>query len=339
MKTPSRLAKALQHLCARNRRGSFSTQATRRAHLKLVARQLKDLGYGLTHPKGMKPKHIEALVECWQKEGLGSGTMKNRLASVRWLCERVGKASIVKSNDEYGIGSRSSYNGDRGRKLDLAALDKVSDPHARMAVRLMAAFGLRREEAIKFRPDLSDKGARLAIKVGTKGGRYREVPVLLSRQRALLEEAKALAGKGSLIPSDKSYKQQLEVVKHQCARAGIRSLHGLRHNWAQAIYRHLTGWRCPAAGGRVTEISHSSKRQKMKLHGAWWPSGLVTGALTWPTRISEIVDDQSEINRDMGGSHHRKVDRRGGTNAKHPMQRGSCRSHRTGAGGHRGAAL
>lgn len=227
-----------------------------------MADQLRELGFGLAHPKGLKPKHVDALVSRWQGEGLASGTIKNRLASLRWLCCHVGKGSILGSNEDYGLAPRAGYRGNRGHKLDLDALDRITDPRAHMAVRLMAAFGLRREEAIKFRPALSDKGHYLAIKAGTKGGRYREVPVIMARQRALLEEAKALAGNGSLIPDHKSYKQQLEVVKHQCAKAGVSALHGLRHNWAQAMYRQLTGWRCPAAGGpRYRDLSIAEKQR------------------------------------------------------------------------------
>ena len=72
----------------------------------------------------------------------------------------------------------------------------VKDPHVRMALRLQAAFGLRREEAIKFSPSYADRGDRIAVKASTaKGGRAREVPVLKDGQRRLLDEARRLAGR------------------------------------------------------------------------------------------------------------------------------------------------
>jgi len=65
----------------------------------------------------------------------------------------------------------------------------------------------------------------------------------------VLEEARQLAGKGSLIPADKSYKEQMNRFKAQCQAAGIYHVHGHRHKYAQDRYRELTGWLCPAQGG------------------------------------------------------------------------------------------
>lgn len=83
----------------------------------------------------------------------------------------------------------------------------------------------------------------------TKGGKEREIPILTDAQRKLLDQAKALAGSGSLIPSQLLYIDQLNRFKAQTAFAGIDRVHGLRHAYAQARYLELTGWRAPAMGG------------------------------------------------------------------------------------------
>ena len=42
----------------------------------------------------------------WQRQGLGTGTMRNRMAHLRWWAERVGKAGVVRGdNASYGIGT------------------------------------------------------------------------------------------------------------------------------------------------------------------------------------------------------------------------------------------
>jgi hypothetical protein len=83
----------------------------------------------------------------------------------------------------------------------------------------------------------------------TKGGRPREVSLRNAEQPQLLEESKALAGKGGLIPADKTYAEQLRRFEHQCGSAGIHRVHGFRHQYAQVRYRKLKGWAAPAAGG------------------------------------------------------------------------------------------
>ena len=63
----------------------------------------------------------------------------------------------------------------------------------------------------------------------TKGGKERDIPIRTEAQRELLQDAKMLAGAGSLIPAEMSYKDPLNRFKAQTARAGIDRVHGLRH--------------------------------------------------------------------------------------------------------------
>ena len=141
-------------------------------------------------------------------------------------------------------------NEDKSQVLDPDKLALVKDPHVAMALRLEAAFGLRREEAIKFTPARDDRGDRIRLKGSTtKGGRPREVPVLKDSQRKLLDEARRLAGSGALIPPEHNYKQQLKIYESQTREAGLYRMHGLRHQYAQSRYDEITGWKAPAAGG------------------------------------------------------------------------------------------
>ena len=126
----------------------------------------------------------------------------------------------------------------------------VADSYTALSLRLQEAFGLRREESIKLRPTWADRGDVLHLKASwTKGGKERDIPIRTEAQRELLQEAKQLAGAGSLIPAEMSYRDQLNRFKAQTARAGIDRVHGLRHHYAQARYAELTGWKVPAAGG------------------------------------------------------------------------------------------
>ena len=242
---------ALKNLCLGTRQGSQATRAARFQILQLCADQLDAEGYRLPTAKSLKPKHVESLVHRWHEEGLGPGTMKNRLAAVRWWADQVGKRSIMApDNESYGIPERQSFKGNRARKLELDRLATIPDPYVRLALRLQAAFGLRREEALKFRPALADRGDHIALKPSwTKGGRARTIPIVSPRQRALLDEVRAFVASGSLIPDDRSYIRQARAYQYHALRAGISNPHGLRHAYAQARYRMLTGWACPAAGG------------------------------------------------------------------------------------------
>jgi site-specific recombinase XerC len=242
----------LKQLCQRNHDGSYATRHAREAILTQIANQLHELGFRDMKASSLKPKHVMALVEHWKSQGLSAGTIKNRMTELRWWAEKVNKQNVMaRDNEHYGIARRQYVtNLDKSRTLTSGDLSKVTDPYTQLSLKLQGAFGLRLEESIKIRPEWADRGDRLSLKdTWTKGGRARELPIRNAQQRAVLEEAKQLAGKGSLIPADKSYKAQMNRFKAQCQAAGIYHVHGHRHHYAQERYRELTGWQCPARGG------------------------------------------------------------------------------------------
>jgi integrase len=246
----------LKRLGERNRDGSFQTQHDRQCILSLVANQLAEGGYRHLRAQGIKPKHIEHLVQRWHDEGIAAGTFKNRMSALRWLAEKIGKQNIVaRENAGYGIADRRHVtNESKATRLEEDKLAAVADPYTAMSLRLQAAFGLRREESIKLRPQWADRGDTLHLKASwTKGGRERDVPISTELQRDVLNKAKTLAGAGSLIPAEMSYRDQLNRFKARTATAGIDHVHGLRHAYAQTRYETLTGWKAPAAGGPTSK--------------------------------------------------------------------------------------
>lgn len=256
------LTYTLRQLCQRNRDGSHATQADRQRSLTLAARQLREAGFRQMRATSLKGKHVGALLQRWQAEGLSAGTLKNRMAHLRWWAEKVGKAGILPvDNTKLGIPERRYVTGEnKAKELD-DGLDRITDPHVRMSLRLQAAFGLRREESVKFQPRYADRGDHIAIKGSwAKGGRERTVPVTTPEQRAVLDEAHRLVGPGSLIPAHKTYIQQRHVYDGQCKAAGLSNMHGLRHRYAQMRYEVLTGWKALAAGGLSTVQLDSSQR-------------------------------------------------------------------------------
>lgn len=256
------LTYTLRQLCQRNRDGSYTTQADRMRSLSLAARQLREAGFRQMKASSLKGKHVQALLERWQGEGLSSGTLKNRLSHLRWWAEKIGKAGILPAdNTQLGVPERRYVtNISKAQELG-TGLEQITDVHVRMSLQLQAAFGLRREEAIKFQPSYADRGDHIALKGSwTKGGRERIVPITTAEQRDVLHEAHRLAGTGSLIPADKTFIQQRHVYDGQCKAAGLSHMHGLRHQYAQSRYEALTGWKAPAAGGPQRQSLTMSQR-------------------------------------------------------------------------------
>ena len=179
----------LKKLCRQCREGSYATQVKRERMLTLIANQLHDIGYRKMTDRSLKPKHVEALVEHWFAQGLSIGTIKNRMAVIRWWANKVDKRNVVaRTNEHYGIPDRRFVtNESKAKTLTREQLEKVRDEHVRMSLELQQAFRLRREEAMKIRPYIAGQGDHLFRQGSwTKGGRERIVPIRTETQREVL---------------------------------------------------------------------------------------------------------------------------------------------------------
>ena len=248
-----------------HKEGSYNTQRSRKAHVKLIGRQLGEAGFNKLAVKHLKPKHWMALIERWKRDGISVGTFKNRMGTLRWMYAKVNKHFLIpRDNAALGIPDRQYVtNENKARELTPAFgnMEKIRSPYVRMSLELQRSFGLRREEALKIRPAWADRETKLVLLGSwTKGGRPREIRILTKHQREVLEQAKALAGNASLIPREKTYINHLRTYKRQVAAAGFHKLHGLRHAYAQERYRELTGRAAPAAGGKSwSELTRQEK--------------------------------------------------------------------------------
>jgi len=263
------LAFNFKKLTFSNRDGSFATQANRMRMLSLFSDQLHEAGYRqLKDPSQLKGRHVNALVERWKKEEISAGTIKNRMAVIRWWAEKVGKQSIVhRDNAMYGIDNRQYVtNEQKAQVLDNAKLDSIKEVHVKMSLELQRAFGLRKEESIKFQPHFADRGDHIVLKGSwTKGGKERVVPVRNEMQRELLDRLHKAVGKASLIPCNRSYIQHVKIWERHTQKAGLSKLHGLRHQYAQDRYTELTGRAAPAAGGRSSkDLTAKEKKEDLE---------------------------------------------------------------------------
>lgn len=250
------------NMCLHNRDGSHATQYARRAVLKLAARQLhKDLGFRNLRAERLGQRHLVALVNHWKSENLSTGTIKNRVSHLRWAAEKAGKPGVAGiTNSDLDI-ERRVYVAKVSKAISLTdnKLDKISDLHVRLSLRLQAAFGLRREESLKIVVSRAWKGDTLKLEASwTKGGRPRDLTIRTDEQRQLLTEVRQLAGRGSLIPADRSYIQHLKIYERQLSAAGIARAHGLRHAYAQQRYEELTGRPAPVALTEQLDTVHNT---------------------------------------------------------------------------------
>ncbi|MDH3514349.1 MAG: integrase domain-containing protein [Gammaproteobacteria bacterium] len=246
-----------------NRDGSRTTQYQRKMMAFRFAKDIDGLGFRGLRLRGIGNRHVDKAVNRWKQQGLSHATIMNRLSVIRWLGQKINKPNLgYDSNARFGLNGRSQPRFNRAQRLTVSVTGKATDPYARVSFKLQAAFGLRRSEAMKIQPRWADRGTKLVLKGSwTKGGRPREIPIRTPYQRGVLEEAKRLAGNGSMIPPHKSYKQHLHTWEHETRKAGLSKTHGLRHAYAQTRYYELTGWKSPMQGGPPRDTLNDDQRE------------------------------------------------------------------------------
>lgn len=248
-----------------NKDGSYSTQANRQRILMMCVDQLTEKYGKKLKVEDLKGRHINHLLREWKADGVSTGTLKNRMSHLRWLARKIGNDGLVKDNATYGIEDRKYVtNIDKSQTVTDAQLSQLS-PYIRQSVELQKVFGLRREEATKFQPSWALAGydpysaKEIQIKPQwAKGGRHRVIPITNQAQRDALMKALTMAGDGSLIPPDRTYKDHIAKFERETAKIGLGQTHGLRHLYAQNRYKELTGFDCPAFSG-VRELSEDEK--------------------------------------------------------------------------------
>ena len=264
MSKKTKLEHSLRQVLKIVQKDSYATRYDRKRLLLNFTNDLYKLGYKLTNIYGLKTKHIEAAVKYWQEKNLSNGSIKNRMAAIRKLSRLLHKIKLVPTNKELNIGKRTYFSG-INRALYAPDFSGISNPYIKGSLELQRVFGLRREESLKIKPYLADKGDKIELLSSwCKGGRSRVIPILREEQRMALEAAKKLVkGFGnSLIPEGKSYISQRAVYDKQVWRSGLRHLHGLRHAYAQKRYKELTGWEAPLNGGPTSKMLSTDERKR-----------------------------------------------------------------------------
>lgn len=148
-----KLTYELRVLCKRNRDGSHGTQAQRKKRLRLIAKQLKKLGFRQMGAKSLKATHVKELEDYWLTKPskltgklISAGTIKNRMSALRWWTEQIDRKGVIpKDNRALNRPNRkrlSKHNKAfkltpkllKGEEIQLAEAERAVDQRARLIV-------------------------------------------------------------------------------------------------------------------------------------------------------------------------------------------------------------
>ncbi len=253
----------------RNKKISARTREIRQQNITQFFSELDEMGYVLQSIYSLKPRHIQALFSKWEKAGLSAATLQSRHSVMNLLCRWMGKP-IVQSLPSYlenPIAGQRTYIAQEDKSWTVAGVIPEEliakamglDKYVGHQLLLIREFGLRRKEAVCFRPHICFDRDNQVVQVyqGTKGGRYRVLPVRTESQREALEACCKLAKRHSdhIGDPDRTLEQNLRRFQYVLEQLGATrdklgiTAHGLRHEYANNRYQDLTGEKSPLQGG------------------------------------------------------------------------------------------
>lgn len=231
----------------------------------------------LDDPRNFREKHFKLLLALWLSKGLSSSTLQNRASVLRTFCTWIGREGMIKPLESY-VDDKSLVKRVQvaqedkswvGNGLDFDEVLKNIDAYDLQAgaqLRIIKAFGLRREEAVCFKPiramKLGEDQNSIYVEFGTKNGLKRHVPIDTEYQRQMLDYACRLAKTTeahlgweglSLKQAVKRMANIMQKFKITKKDAGA-TLHGLRHQKLQNIHEEVTGHPAPIKGGVVADM-------------------------------------------------------------------------------------
>lgn len=241
---------------------SYRTRECRARGMFLIFNTLTtELNFGIEEPTNLKIKHIEVLVNHWIASNKAAGTIEMYLSYLRILCQWMNKPGMVKTLEEYAPGVKRTYAAKHDKSFTGNNIDfwevwqKVydMDQYVGMQMLLINAFGLRRKEAVMFKPIVSDRETHIEAFDGTKGGRPRTVPINSEIKRGTMAAIKNFIVRKShhatahIGHPDKTLAQNMKRYSYVMGACGLSKKesgvtgHGLRAEYVinQLIQRGL----------------------------------------------------------------------------------------------------
>lgn len=269
---------------AKHKEVSFKTRQERADFLRRFFRDLKQkAGFKtLPDPRNLGERHINAMVAVWKSEKLAPATIQTYLSFLRGLAQWLGKHGMVRKPQHYGLAAHEYQRHEASkrdkswsaRQIDIDGLiGEICqfDPHVGAAMRLVRTMGLRRKEAIMFRPHacampfegtglpLKKRRADLYVRIksGSKGGRERFVPLDSAERLAAVRHAQTVVATidGHMGHPSHNLEQALRRFNYVLEKFGVTqkalgiTAHGLRHEALIEQFETQTGQAAPVRGG------------------------------------------------------------------------------------------
>ena len=221
----------------------------------------------------------QELAQQAKAETLSPAYAQNRISAINKVMQLAtqGQWKSVKPKRDCGIPARQHIR-TQAPELDRTTLNQTlthlqeHTPHLASVIELCRDFGLRSKEASLLDAKTALQQAltnnRIALTAGTKGGRYRTVPLTSERQLDTLKRAADhQTGSRSMIPDHKTWKTwrntDLRHARDTLKQHTGETIRDLRAAYACERYQQITQQSAPVITGRRNTDKNTNKQARL----------------------------------------------------------------------------
>lgn len=233
----SKLRQQIDRYCQHNHRGSFKTRKHRHFVLHKMVRDLFYTQHVPAKWHAINREQIQCLVAHWHKEKRSPSTVMKYMAIIREFFHHIEHEIPGISNQELGLKSAKTQL--KKIQFSLEALDKISNPIAKMLLELQIYFGLTFSESIRLVPDihLQEKSIWATRDLATNS-HDRMIPIITDKQWLIIEAFKKFCPITNLLTTY-SYHGVRSIYRTEMATIGLSSSKSYRYIYAKNRYVEL----------------------------------------------------------------------------------------------------
>jgi len=217
----------------------------------------------------LKEKHLDAVFNYLQEQGLNRGSIRNMLTSMRTFCKWIGKGGMVRElshylkntpltiapNTDVGKTPQSNAINPMAVLAAIRALKGGTEERVALWLELCLAFAIDISVCLMVRPVIDINGNALHVRKSTRGGRkVFHVRIENEAQRAVLEKAKLFAKKkaGRIGRLGKKLAADMNHFYYVLRKVGITkkdngvTVNGLRLQYLKQVRNEPSGNEPPA---------------------------------------------------------------------------------------------
>ncbi|WP_454909550.1 phage integrase N-terminal domain-containing protein [Variovorax gossypii] len=302
--------------------GNYASDRTVELTIETVSaacERLWRLNFEVRDIANLEERHVRALIRDWHGSGLKPKTIQNNVSRLRQICRWIGKPNLIPRRDGAAhflpeldpksfrvstITERSKSWSENGIDVTAKIIEADGiDIRFGAMLRLGVAFGLRKKEQLRIVPTKADAVGCLQLRDNVaKSGKNRDILIEHPFQRAMLEHAKRVAGKGRYLGwPGRTFAQNEAKYAYHLRKIGITGRdadvvgHGLRAEYAENSALML-GLLPPTLGGRADQMEEGVRKAiQLKVSEAMGHHRIdVTGAYYGSFRPRAIVPRSDE---------------------------------------------